>query len=387
MKKVLLIVACLLFGATANAKIRTIETSINKDKYFKFTGDFEKGVLQTGPIEIYYQSRENYSNLKIEGNYDAISSNFRGIIDVYRVGYRDETMICHCRISNNETKDKITIKNMRKDIWEIVIKEIELYWEGEVLSVKLLPKVTVYDNINCFLDMIGSNIEITFKNGNKCVGPRDGDEFCKDVIYEYTWSNGDKYVGTIYSSFTSHESTFFSYCYQIIPDEGKIILSNGEVISSDSPLFEKCKGRLLSASWEEWEEKGKYDNATPTEILKLIEEEKAERIRKEQEKEAERIRQEQEKKEKEIARRNELISKYGDIYGEAIYNKEPLLGMTVEMIRTIKGHSGELSTTVTSNIVYQTLVYYSYNIFSGSYGNYESYHFEDGKLTHYSITD
>ena len=85
------------------------------------------------------------------------------------------------------------------------------------MSVKLLPKVTVYDNINCFLDMIGSNIEITFKNGNKCVGPRDGDEFCKDVIYEYTWSNGDKYVGTIYSSFMP-QHLLASRVFTFIPD-------------------------------------------------------------------------------------------------------------------------------------------------------------------------
>ena len=385
MKKVLLIVACLLFGATANAKIRTmtIETRINEGKYFKFTGDFEKGVLQTGPIEIkyYYEplgySSNYYSMLKIIGNYDATSSDFRGTIDgKYNF---------HCKISNNETKDKITIENIREDIWEIVIKEIELDWDDvNVSSVKLLPKVTVYDSINGFLYMIDSNIEITFKNGNKCVGPRDRYYFCKNVIYEYTWSNGDKYVGTIYSSITD-ESTWFGSCYQIVPDEGEFILSNGEVISSDSLLFEKCKRRLLGAMLERKTEK--YRNATPTEILKLIEEAEAERLRKEQEAEAERIRKEQEKKEQEIARRNELISKYGDVYGEAIYNKEPLLGMTVEMIRTMKGHNGELSTTVTSNIVFQTLVYYSYNIFSGGYGNYESYHFENGKLTQYSISD
>lgn len=76
-------------------------------------------------------------------------------------------------------------------------------------------------------------------------------------------------------------------------------------------------------------------------------------------------------------------NKYGTTYGTAVYHKEVQLGMTIDMIRAIKGRNGELSTRVYSDgEVYQTLEFGSL-----LFGTYESYHFENGKLTYYKITD
>ncbi len=74
---------------------------------------------------------------------------------------------------------------------------------------------------------------------------------------------------------------------------------------------------------------------------------------------------------------------YGSTYGAAVYHKEVQIGMTIDMIRAIKGRNGELSTRVYSDgDVYQTLEFSSI-----LFGGYERYYFENGKLTHYSITD
>lgn len=76
-------------------------------------------------------------------------------------------------------------------------------------------------------------------------------------------------------------------------------------------------------------------------------------------------------------------NKYGTTYGTAVYHKEVQLGMTIDMIRAIKGSNGELSTRVYSDgEVYQTLGFGSW-LFGGN----ESYHFKDGKLTHYYMVD
>ena len=74
---------------------------------------------------------------------------------------------------------------------------------------------------------------------------------------------------------------------------------------------------------------------------------------------------------------------YGSTFGAAVYHKEVQIGMTIDMIRAIKGRNGELSTRVYSDgDVYQTLEFGSI-----LFGGYERYYFENGKLTHYSITD
>ena len=77
------------------------------------------------------------------------------------------------------------------------------------------------------------------------------------------------------------------------------------------------------------------------------------------------------------------IEMYGPTLGSAVYYKEVQLGMTIDMIRAIKGSNGELSTRVYSDgEVCQTLEFGSI-----LFGGYERYYFESGKLTHYSITD
>ena len=77
------------------------------------------------------------------------------------------------------------------------------------------------------------------------------------------------------------------------------------------------------------------------------------------------------------------IEMYGPTLGSAVYYKEVQIGMTIDMIRAIKGSNGELSTRVYSDgDVYQTLEFGSI-----LFGGYERYYFENGKLTHYSITD
>lgn len=76
------------------------------------------------------------------------------------------------------------------------------------------------------------------------------------------------------------------------------------------------------------------------------------------------------------------IEMYGPTLGSAVYYKEVQLGMTIDMIRAIKGSNGSLSTRVYSDDeVYQTLSYGGYGWFDSSYERYEFY---EGRLISYS---
>lgn len=440
MKKLLLTICCLLIGGmSAQSASKTIKRTFPKEAgSIEFVGNFENGELMTGPIIINYKSynRNRETRALLKGDYNAATSEFIGTFYDPTYGGANK-LSCHCIMSNNETRDKILVKNLKQDKWDISIEELflsEYENKGDVRNVKLLigeeyiqslykiaaaeptdeseskqlkmileqqnlraPKKTG-STLGVFCqDFESVYVEITFKNGNKCIGPQDRHSYNLirggNSTYEYIWSNGDKYIGSI-SPYG--EGDGLSKYKQIRPagnsNRGAFILTNGSKILPDSSVYTWHP----SVAHEE-----ERINTTPTEsfkvALKKIEEQKqkeeAERLRKireEEERKAAELRAKQEEEAKKIARKNELIRKYGQKYGEAIYNGEPKTGMTIEMVQDMHQKRGHMTRRISNGNEITVLSYGGDYVslfgISGITASYR-YTFVNGRLTDFTSTD
>ncbi len=144
------------------------------------------------------------------------------------------------------------------------------------------------------------------------------------------WPNGDTFEGGVYNFDDSCSSgPVRPYC-------GTIKYHDGQAFEYDCRKFDDFKigdnGLCVSPS----EMKESFEN-TIKELeearLRKIREEIEREIREEEERKAAELKAEREKREKELARKNELIRKYGQKYGEAIFNREPKTGMTIKWCR------------------------------------------------------
>lgn len=432
MKKILLIIAYILIWIiSAQGAPKTIKKTFPKGSGFiEVSGYFEKGELTTGPLKVWYESTKNgITRVLLEGHYNAELAQFRGTFNNNYIG-NSTTFFCLCTISNNDTKDKILVKNLIKDKWHISIQQLSIYKyenSGHINSVRLLIndyKQTYNDSINLNTkqleqdvnktdetkkymyqtessslrifshDFLETNVEITFKNGNKCIGPQvDYDVIDKDGIYEYIWSNGDKYIGLIYP-YNNNRYNLNNY-RQIYPklEKGEFVLADGSIISHKSSLFSWHQRIVFNNDL--------HINTTPCQSFRIAqkrieeerkkeEEERLQKIREEEERRAMELRAKQEEERNKIARKNYLISKYGQKYGEAIFNKVPLIGMTIEMVQLMHNTKGHRSHLVLDGKEVLVLTYGGdyYSIFgiSGVTAKTE-YLFVNGRLVEYMAED
>ena len=124
------------------------------------------------------------------------------------------------------------------------------------------------------------------------------------------------------------------------------------------------------------------------------EEERLRKIREDEERKAAELRAkqraQQEEEAKKIARRNELIRKYGQRYGEAIYNGEPKMGMTIEMVQDMHQKQGHMTRRISNGNEITVLSYGGDYVslfgISGITASYR-YTFVNGRLTEFTSTD
>ncbi|HPK86377.1 MAG: hypothetical protein KBG25_08125 [Paludibacteraceae bacterium] len=156
-----------------------------------------------------------------------------------------------------------------------------------------------------------------------------------DIIL--TYKNGNNFLGKVEKDNSYSNTTF-------VAKEGKYTFANGEVFTGELDRYSKIwtngKWKFTDGSIENGNWLEKYDVRenelsnveTMTDkhnlAIQLYEEKKRkieeERIAKQQAEEKKRIAEQQ--------RKNTLINKYGDYWGELIYNKEFTPGMTKEMV-------------------------------------------------------
>ena len=381
-------------------------------------GNFENGELLTGPVKIQLErtkAKENIvpiplplpikittkvgdsESIKMDGNYDAISSKFTGTFEIDHESY--PLFICCGTLSNNEEKDKVLVKNIKKDKWLLSIEQLCLHKfenKDEIENVRIIVEEGLSLNLNdklfdWFSGYIFDNyydkkhFEVTFKNGNKLIGPYDSQfDILQGSVYDYIWSNGDSYTGAI-----SYADDLTDY-NQIIPVRGQFTLTTGEIISDSSPLFERYKQIVL--------EKRPFVNTTPIEIFEIAQKQiEAEQLKKQREKEVAELKEKLERQQRELEsqqrqqeRLNGLIRKYGHTYGQAIHDREPLVGMTIEMIQAMHHGQGKIRRYVQSGKEITILSYGGESIaLLGAFGTEDKYEytFEDGRLVEFSFRE
>ena len=151
--------------------------------------------------------------------------------------------------------------------------------KDEIENVRIIVdeglSFSLNDMFGMFRHAIASpNFEVTFKNGNKLIGPYTRQfDIDAEGVHDYIWSNGDKYTGVI-----SYKPNLTDY-NQIIPVRGDFTLTTGKTISHSSPLFERYK-QIVS-------ENSSLVNTSPVEIFEIAQKQiEAERLKKQREKEA-----------------------------------------------------------------------------------------------------
>lgn len=412
MKKILLIIVCVMAGIiSASSTPMEIKKRYKNSSYvidITISGNFDKGELLTGPVNIQFKktaTEENYlplplplpiktkvgdsESINMVGNYDAISSKFTGTFELDNC----PLFICCATLSNNEEKDKVLVKNIKKDKWLFYIEKLCLHKfenKDEIENVRIIVEEGLSFSLNDMFGMfrhvlISPNFEVAFKNGNKLIGPYTRQfDISAEGVYDYIWSNGDKYTGVI-----SYKPNLTDY-NQIIPVRGGFTLTTGETISNSSILFERYKQTVL--------EDRSLVNSTPMEIFEIVQKQiEAERLKKQREKEAAELKEklarqqrEYEKQQQEQEKRHNLIRKYGYKYGQAIYDRDPQVGMTIEMIQTMHNGKGKMRRYVRFGKEITILSYGGESIFLlGVFGKEDEYEytFVDGRLVEFSLNE
>ena len=201
-----------------------------------------------------------------------------------------------------------------------------------------------------------------------------------------TWPNGDTFEGLVYNA--EHDNGNF-HSNQIRPRKGTIRYHDGQVFEYSNSDFDNFKigdnGLCVSPS----EMKESFENT-----IREREEERLRKIREDEERKAAELRAkqraQQEEEAKKIARKNELIRKYGQRYGEAIYKGEPKTGMTIEMIQDMHQQRGHMTRHISNGNEITVLSYGGdYVSFFGISGISASYRytFVNGRLTEFTSTD
>ena len=130
------------------------------------------------------------------------------------------------------------------------------------------------------------------------------------------------------------------------------------------------------------------------EIFEIVQKQiEAERLKKQREKEAAELKEKLARQQRELEeqqKRRDLIRKYGYEYAQAIYDREPQVGMTIEMIQTMHNSKGKINRYVRSGKEITILSYGGEMVaLFGVFGKEKEYEytFVDGRLVEFSITE
>lgn len=413
----LLIIAITTFNTAIYAEIKTVEYKSNGSAYMAIKGNFEKRILIDGDIKI------GMHGIQIKGKYE--KGELIGEID-----YNGFIVEVQGTISNNEnggisTKCKpydwkcdlrTKVVPTFNDINCAVPAKTSLMFETSPITInipeKSQSKFSSY--LGLALQHIRQNVDnraedknrnlysatITFSDGLTYEGfvemPRSGviciPRMYKGYAYQsksqakLTWPNGDTFEGSVYNAERDYGDF---YSAQIRPYSGTIKYHDGQVFEYSNSDFDDFKigdnGLCVSPS----EMKESFENT-----IREREEERLRKIREDEERKAAELRAkqraQQEEEAKKIARRNELIRKYGQRYGEAIYKGEPKTGMTIEMIQDMHQQRGHMTRHISNGNEITVLSYGGdYVSFFGISGISASYRytFVNGRLTEFTSTD
>ena len=413
----LLIIAITTFNTAIYAETKTVEYKSNGSTYMAIKGNFEKRILVDGDVSI------GMYDIQIKGKYK------KGEL-IGNIEYNGFIVEVQGTISNNEnggisTKCKpydwkcdlrTKVVPTFNDINCAVPAKTSLMFETSPITInipdKSQSKFSSY--LGLALQHIRQDIDnraedknrnlysatITFSDGLTYEGfvemsykgaiciPRmyKGYAYQSKSQAKLTWPNGDTFEGSVYNAERDY-GNFHSN--QIRPDSGTIKYHDGQVFEYGNSDFDDFKigdnGLCVSPS----EMKESFENT-----IRDREEERLRKIREEEERKAEELRAKQRAQQaeeaKKIARKNELIRKYGQRYGEAIYNGEPKTGMTIEMVQDMHQKRGHMTRRIANGNEITVLSYGGdYVSFFGISGISASYRytFVNGRLTEFTSTD
>lgn len=417
MKRLLLLIIAIVFcNPSTYAKFKIVEYKSKDRPYITVMGNFDKGILVDGKVSI---AMVYIETIIIKGKYEKgeiIGSLHQGDFIVEVQG----------SISNNKNEGILTKCNPHDWRCNLQIKATMPFNDSycsvpatatpyiNTSSINITGKSTdpFERSLGLALREIKQNIDdsrkkvinnrayysatITYKGGLIYKGyiaqDLDGYRFTMPRMQKGTsgmleakliWPNGDTFEGKVYNFNNSYISG------PVRPYRGTIKFHDGQVSEYDCRKFDDFKigdnGLCVSPS----EMKESFEN-----MIKELEEARLRKIREEEERKAAELKAEQEaereKREKKLARKNELIRKYGQKYGEAIFNREPKAGMTIKMVQEMHQKQGHMSRRISQGREITILSYggnyVSFGGISGITSMYE-YTFVDGRLVEFSSTD
>ena len=413
----LLIIAITTFNTAIYAEIKTVEYKSNGSAYMAIKGNFEKRILIDGDIKIGMhgiQIKGNYEKGKLIGKIDdngfvievqgTISNNENGGISTkckpydWKCDLRTKVIPAfndsNCTVPATSSliieTSPITInipekshREFTSDLREALLHiQQEMYRKAEKNGDLYSATITFSDGLTYegFVEMP--------RRGAICI-PRmseNGNGACPTLHAKLTWPNGDTFEGRVYNA--GHDYGNF-HSNQIRPEYGTIRFHDGQVFDYGNSDFDDFKigdnGLCVSPS----EMKESFENT-----IREREEERLRKIREDEERKAAELRAkqraQQEEEAKKIARKNELIRKYGQKYGEAIYNGEPKTGMTIEMVQDMHQKRGHMTRRISNGNEITVLSYGGDYVslfgISGITASYR-YTFVNGRLTDFTSTD
>lgn len=413
----LLILAITAFNTAIYADVKTIQYKKYGSTYMVIKGNFEKQTLIDGNVSIGMydiQIKGKYEKGELIGEIDdngfivevqgTISNNENGGISTkckpyeWKCDLRTKVVPAfndsNCTVPATSSliieTSPITInipekshREFTSDLREALLHiQQEMYRKAEKNGGLYSATITFSDGLTYegFVEMprrgaIG--IPMMSENGNGA---------CPTLHAKLTWPNGDTFEGRVYNA--GHDYGNF-HSNQIRPKYGTIRYHDGQVFEYGNSDFDDFKiddnGLCVSPS----EMKESFENT-----IREREEERLRKIREEEERKAEELRAKQRAQQaeeaKKIARKNELIRKYGQRYGEAIYNGEPKTGMTIEMVQDMHQKRGHMTRRIANGNEITVLSYGGdYVSFFGISGISASYRytFVNGRLTEFTSTD
>lgn len=415
----LLILAITTFNTAIYAETKTVEYKSNGSAYMAIKGNFEKQTLVDGVVSI------GMYDIQIKGKYE--KGELIGEID-----YNGFIVEVQGTISNNEnggisTKCKpydwkcdlrTKVVPTFNDINCAVPAKTSLMFETSPITInipeKSQSKFSSYlglalqhirqdvdnraedKNRNLYSATITFSDELIYEGfvemqydgaiSIPMMAKGSGDLSKPELDAKLTWPNGDTYEGTVYNVEKNY-GDFLSN--QIRPSYGTIRYHDGQVFKYSHSDFDDFKigdnGLCVSPS----EMKESFENT-----IREREEERLRKIREDEERKAAELRAkqraQQEEEAKKIARKNELIRKYGQKYGEAIYNGEPKTGMTIEMVQDMHQKRGHMTRRISNGNEITVLSYGGDYVslfgISGITASYR-YTFVNGRLTEFTSKD
>ena len=423
MKKILLLFIAIATCNTAiYAKIKTIVYKSNGYTYMAVKGNFDKRILTDGDISIYAYSYDG--EIIIDGKYEM--GEIIGTIEHNGFVVEIQGTISNHENGSISTKSHDWKCDLRTKVIPVfddrnctVLVTSSLVFETSPITINIPEKSqrTFGSYLETALQHIRQEVDnraedktenlysatLTFSNGLTYEGfvemPDNGNGvICIPRLYKsdpsqakLTWSNGDTFEGSVYNAERNSA--------QIRPYSGTIKYHDGQVFEYNTSDFADFKignnGLCVSPS----EMKESFETT-----IRKREEERLRKIREEEERKAAELKAKQEEEERKaaelkakqeeeaqkIARKNELIRKYGQRYGEAIFNGEPKTGMTIEMVQDMHQNRGHVTRRISNGNEITVLSYggdyVSFFGISGITASY-TYIFVNGRLTEFSSTD